>query len=995
MSRIAGITTPIEQMARYTVLSITLILLVFPLSKTEAARGIIYGFEGSYANECSTNGGTITNSNTIFNSGTTSLRINPVGGAVGNCGYRGYSSGGLAATNGFSFATAYHKFMFRVATLPTSTTGEEILNIRATDNTIKATARINSNGTLTLYNNSTVAVATSATQLSTNTWYRLEWKIGTGASSAYKLKINGTSEFSGTGSFGSTNNGGGQLGKVTNRGTSTVDYYYDDLSVDDTDYPGDTHIMALRPNATGTLNQWTNGVGNSNWSSIDEAYNNNADYVRSNTSLGPNTISQHNLFDTANVGISGTINSVRVLGTESENISGTTNAQIGVWSNGVIASTTGTNLTTSNSYLGKILNTDPNTGSAWTAGALDLLQAGQIDNGSSTVAIRAAWLMVDVEYTSSTSDIIPPAAISNLSASDPTTSSIFISWTSPGDDDSSGTATTYDLRYSTALITDGNFTSATEVSGEPAPQIAGTPQSMTVSGLSASTTYYFAMKTSDEVPNTSAISNSASSTTASPASLTPVAYWKFDEVSGTSASDSSDSHTGALLGSPTPSWTAGRVNNAVSVTSTGYIRVVQTVDFQLSNKPFTVSAWVLDDSQAPQLASYHRIFSWYDSLKNIQLGLGYDSSNNRRFYIINSNSATTPQQVTSGAGVTTGWHYLAATFDGTSTYNIYLDGNLANGGNLAVGVGLYTASAANVYIGQRGDNAGYVKGLIDEARIYDRALSQEEIQADMNAGAPVYQSSGMYTSGVLDATAGVSAWGTLLWSQGGTGTITVKARSSDSATMSGAPAWGSCNAIVNEASLSSGGCVTNGDRYIQYQAALATADTSMTPSLDNITLGYVLNSVSSRIITHINKSFASSSNIDYSTTAGSIEILGAPPKSDLTSSVFDTQIASGTALNYIVWQGDLPTSAIVRFQIATSNCSNGATDPPVCSAGSWNYIGPDGSNATYYGPANPDIALPINLKYQNNYRYFRYFMDLQSGLSNSPRVDDIIVGWSP
>ena len=39
---------------------------------------------------------------------------------------------------------------------------------------------------------------------------------------------------------------------------------------------------------------------------------------------------------------------------------------------------------------------------------------------------------------------------------------------------------------------------------------------MVVFGLSPSTTYYFAIKTSDEVPNTSAISNSPSGTTGAP-----------------------------------------------------------------------------------------------------------------------------------------------------------------------------------------------------------------------------------------------------------------------------------------------------------------------------------------------------------------------------------------------------------------------------------------------------------------------------------------------
>ncbi len=107
----------------------------------------------------------------------------------------------------------------------------------------------------------------------------------------------------------------------------------------------------------------------------------------------------------------------------------------------------------------------------------------------------------------------PPANIANLSVSNPTQSSLDLSWTAPGDDGSSGTAAEYDIRYSTSTITDANWDAATQVTGEPAPQLAGSAESMTISGLNANTTYYFAIKTADEVPNWSGLSNIASGAT--------------------------------------------------------------------------------------------------------------------------------------------------------------------------------------------------------------------------------------------------------------------------------------------------------------------------------------------------------------------------------------------------------------------------------------------------------------------------------------------------
>lgn len=84
-----------------------------------------------------------------------------------------------------------------------------------------------------------------------------------------------------------------------------------------------------------------------------------------------------------------------------------------------------------------------------------------------------------------------------------------IRWTAPGDDSTSGTATRYEMRYSTTApaYMQAWWDSATVVTGLPAPLEAGTQQEMTVPlpiGV-----YYFVMRTGDEVPNWSEFSNLA------------------------------------------------------------------------------------------------------------------------------------------------------------------------------------------------------------------------------------------------------------------------------------------------------------------------------------------------------------------------------------------------------------------------------------------------------------------------------------------------------
>ena len=110
-------------------------------------------------------------------------------------------------------------------------------------------------------------------------------------------------------------------------------------------------------------------------------------------------------------------------------------------------------------------------------------------------------------------DSSPPAAVTDLAIFTLTNNSATLKWTAPGDDGNEGQANTYDIRYSTSEITDENWDDATQCTRESMPNSAGEPEEFTVTNLSPGTTYYFAMKTADEVPNWSELSNIAPGTT--------------------------------------------------------------------------------------------------------------------------------------------------------------------------------------------------------------------------------------------------------------------------------------------------------------------------------------------------------------------------------------------------------------------------------------------------------------------------------------------------
>jgi hypothetical protein len=114
----------------------------------------------------------------------------------------------------------------------------------------------------------------------------------------------------------------------------------------------------------------------------------------------------------------------------------------------------------------------------------------------------------DIEGDDNSKDHIAPAAISDLTVANMTVSGISLEWSAPGDDGDSGRATSYEIRYSPALVTEESWGMATVVPFPPVPNIAGSTESFAVTGLQAESTYYFSIRTTDNEGNQSGVSNS-------------------------------------------------------------------------------------------------------------------------------------------------------------------------------------------------------------------------------------------------------------------------------------------------------------------------------------------------------------------------------------------------------------------------------------------------------------------------------------------------------
>jgi hypothetical protein len=208
-----------------------------------------------------------------------------------------------------------------------------------------------------------------------------------------------------------------------------------------------------------------------------------------------------------------------------------------------------------------------------------------------------------------------------------------------------------------------------------------------------------------------------------------VGWWRFDEGSGTVAGDSSgNGNNGTLQGTPTPNWVAGKFGDALQFDgSQNYVQVSNSPSIQYAGGSVTLSAWInpRDDG------AFRDVIVRKENTYNLYYAGGLS---------IEWFNGSIWRQVTTGQLLSHTWHYVAAVItynqsQSQTTFTIYLDGVAIK--SQTVNGTMDTGATDPLFIGgftQSPTDAFCFNGTIDEARIYNRALSAAEIQADFNIG---------------------------------------------------------------------------------------------------------------------------------------------------------------------------------------------------------------------------------------------------------------------
>lgn len=231
--------------------------------------------------------------------------------------------------------------------------------------------------------------------------------------------------------------------------------------------------------------------------------------------------------------------------------------------------------------------------------------------------------------------------------------------------------------------------------------------------------------------------------------------------------------------------------------------------------------------------------------------------------------------------------------------------------------------------------------------------------ADSSAGLKIistgdYLNSGAFTSSIIDTGIGNHSWANALWTANmpSNAQIALRVKTSPSPSISGI---GSCDtaAVItsansnSSASISENGCVSGGERYIQYQLSLSTANAVYSPRMEDISLSF-----------------------NYY------------PSQNLISSAYDTGAISN-AVGKIEWNENLSSGTDMKFQIRTSPDNSVWTD----------WLGPMGSEDYYTDPLGNNSINAVHST-GNNDRWIQYKAFLESSGQISPILYDVSLSYA-
>ena len=259
---------------------------------------------------------------------------------------------------------------------------------------------------------------------------------------------------------------------------------------------------------------------------------------------------------------------------------------------------------------------------------------------------------------------------------------------------------------------------------------------MTVAG-GASTANFTAtagsVTTNQSVTITATLNGSSTSASLNLQSSTNTlaAAYAFDEGTGsTTVDDSGNGNTGQIHGA---TWTSkGKHGKALSFDGkSSYVDVGNGSSLRGTGS-MTWSAWVYATANPADDGNIIAKSSWGSGLIGWQFKSTPDTGNHTFGILISADGNSYTERCSKTVRALKTWYHVAAVYNASAaTLDIYVNGVLDDGVLYGTVPKAQYTPALDATIGKRADGFLFA-GTIDDVRVYSRALSQTEIQNDMN-----------------------------------------------------------------------------------------------------------------------------------------------------------------------------------------------------------------------------------------------------------------------
>jgi hypothetical protein len=200
-----------------------------------------------------------------------------------------------------------------------------------------------------------------------------------------------------------------------------------------------------------------------------------------------------------------------------------------------------------------------------------------------------------------------------------------------------------------------------------------------------------------------------------------VAAYGFEETSGTTAVDSSGRGNAGTIREAVR--TAGKLGQGLSFDGVNDWVAVPDADSLDLTTGMTLEAWV-----KPTALTTWRTVLMKESASGLAYGLYGNTDTSRPSLNVHSTGGTEQDIRGTAALSTSAWTHLGATYDG-ATLRLYVNGT-------QVATKAFTSAlavtASPLRVGGNAIWGEWFTGLIDEVRVYNRALSATEVATDMN-----------------------------------------------------------------------------------------------------------------------------------------------------------------------------------------------------------------------------------------------------------------------